>query len=73
MPPFNDEIRDIAVTMIGEGLSSDKISARTGLSKRTIAEIRAHYTMGRYSIAPEETEHEVAEAVRLLLPLAVKP
>jgi len=48
--------RDVAVGMIREGRDSKEISAKTGLSLRTVAAIRANSTMGRYPLGPEETE-----------------
>ncbi len=54
--------RDVAVAMIREGRDSTEISAKTGLSLRTVAAIRANFTMGRYPPGLEETE-EIADAL----------
>jgi hypothetical protein len=58
-----DEKRDAALKMIRDGHDSHEISAKTGLSVGSIAALRAHHTMGRYPLAPEEAEHEVVEAL----------
>src|SRR5271156_5253845 len=58
-----EKVRATVLQMIGDGCDSHEISAKTGLSVGRIAAIRAHNTMGTYSVAPEGAEAEIPEAL----------
>ena len=54
-----EKVKATVLKMIGDGCDSHEISAKTGWSVGKIAAIRAHHTIGTYSVAREEAEAEV--------------
>lgn len=60
-----DEVKVKALELLAEGLTTEEISRRLGVSKQTVAAYRAHVTMGTYAeraqiegaVARDETEN----------------
>lgn len=55
------DVKAQALELLAEGLSTEEISRRLGVSKQTVAAYRAHVTMGTYAERAETAGVEVLE------------